>query len=121
MGAVSEQAKAKHRKDTRELRQWYRDHGFCPRCLKQVGDGRVYCKECLKKYNDEYNARYTKEEHREYAKRRREKLAAAGMCIRCGKHKARENRLTCSECARKIMESNQTRRIRERIQKEAME
>lgn len=119
MGAVSEAAKAYHRKCVKESAAWYREHGFCPRCQAIVTDGRVYCPACLKKYRDERNARYTPEQQREYSKARRAKLKAQGMCVVCGRNKAREGKTYCAKCTQKIKEARQAKQIHEKIQKEA--
>lgn len=117
MSAVSEYAKAKERLRNKEIYNWYKAKGICPKCKTAWAEpGRVYCRPCLDvklaktmKYGSEYNAQKCKE--------RRERLKEKGLCVRCGKP-AVKNRVLCSKCAQKNAEAQQVRKMKKRIARE---
>ena len=114
MAAISEYAKAKQRRDNRDIYNWYKERNICPKCKKTwAAAGHVYCESCLKvktaewkKYSGEYNARKCKE--------RREALKAKGLCVRCAKP-AVPGRVLCAKCAKKNLDAQQVRAIKKRI------
>lgn len=60
-------------------REELKAEGYCPRCYKRKAvAGKLHCKECEKYYYAYYHAH--KAQRLEYAKQRREKLKAAGLC-----------------------------------------
>ena len=119
MGATSEYAIKRHRKYEKEMRQWYRDHGLCPRCKATITDGHVYCPDCRKRAYEEYQARYTPEQRHENGVRRRERLKAQGLCVYCGRAKAVPERVLCERCAQKVSQAQQVRKMRKRLEREA--
>lgn len=117
MAAVSEYARKKQRQDNRDIYNWYKERNICPKCKKTwAAAGHVYCENCLKrkaaewkKYSGEYNARKCKE--------RRDALKAKGLCVVCAKP-AVPGRVLCKTCARKNLESQQVRKMKQRIARE---
>ena len=114
MAAVSEYAKAKERLRNKEIYNWYKSKGICPKCKTAWADpGHVFCRPCLNKraaetmkYGSEYNARKCKE--------RRERLKEKGLCVSCGKP-AVQGKVLCEKCARRNAEAQQVRKMRKRI------
>ena len=92
----------------RESRKFFKAHGLCQICGKNVPEpGRVTCSECLQ-YNQEYNAMRRATETPEERARRLERLKtygkdlynkrkAAGLCTKCGR-KAQPGKTMCTEC-----------------------
>lgn len=120
MGAVSKEAKAKAAKRREELRQWYKDHGICPRCKGWAEPGRVYCKNCVKKVIDRRKRNDpTGEANRAYAAERRARLKEAGMCVYCGKRKAIEGIVLCPVCKAKNQASQKKYNLKKRLKREA--
>ena len=105
-----------------EYYYWYKDHGICPRCKKRLPEpGRVYCKICKKLAKAQHQRRDPgfKKQY-DYAKKRRDRLKAEGLCTDCGREKAREGFTRCAACAAKRAERSKISKIRARIKKEAM-
>lgn len=120
MAAKSEYARAHERQQNRDIYNWYKSRGICPRCkVKHGAPGGVYCEDCLavkrkemQKYFGDYNAGKCKE--------RRERLKAEGLCVCCGKP-AVKDRVLCASCARKNSEAQQVRKMKKRLEREAQE
>lgn len=122
MGAVTKEAKERHKQMHEELRQWYKEHGICPRCKAWSEPGRVYCKNCMKKIIARQRKRDpTGEQHRAYSKERRARLKAAGMCTYCGKKPAVEGQVLCPSCKAKNKESQIKYKIHQRTVKEGLQ
>lgn len=98
----------KMRQYNRESRKFFKEHGLCQICGKNVPEpGRVTCSDCLQ-YNQEYQAMRratdTPEERdarleylRTTGKARYEKRKADGLCTRCGR-KVEPGKTMCTEC-----------------------
>lgn len=95
-------------KDRRELISWYKENGICPICRKNNLFGNE--KECIECSAKRYAKRMTcynlnpekfKEKDRIEQKKIREKRAANGLCVYCGKVKSDENFKTCTKCRNK--------------------
>lgn len=120
MAAKSEYARAHERQQNRDIYNWYKSRGICPKCKEKHGaPGHVYCEDCLtvkreemQKYLGAYNAAKCKE--------RRERLKAKGLCMRCGKP-AVKDRVLCASCARKNSEAQQVRKMKKCLEREAQE
>ena len=69
MAAKSEYARAHERQQNRDIYNWYKSRGICPKCKEKHGaPGHVYCEDCLtvkreemQKYLGAYNAAKCKE------------------------------------------------------------
>ena len=75
----------------------------CIRCAKQDAYtliGKQRCYECTEKDKEraKRNNQLHKEEHRQYAKERYAWLKSKGLCVICGKKKAKEGRVMCPRC-----------------------
>ena len=95
--------------------EYYKKIGICPHCRQyKPAEGKVYCPNCL----DEQatlqmirRAKISEEEkqadrakQRENAKIRYKERKAQGICVECGKRRARKNRTKCAMCADKDTE-----------------
>lgn len=92
------------------------DDGRCIRCGMKIlkPDGRRTCSRCRAHEKESRDPAIRNAADRErYATR-----AEAGLCVKCGRRKAREGRRRCGVCLRKDAELSQVRRIRKRIAKE---
>lgn len=82
--------------------KWYQSMGICPVCHKaKIYEGEAMCLHCS---NRKWEYTHTKEaiaKNRESCKRRKEKLKAQGICLRCQKHPAMDGRTKCFKCAQK--------------------
>ena len=85
---------------------WYKAHGICPKCGRREADqGFVWCVVCRAKYRALYNWKSRRsyienpEMYRDFARRRRARYSAAGLCTQCGKRPPREGLQSCQECA----------------------
>ena len=95
-------------KDRRELISCYKENGICPICRKNnlFGDEKE-CIECSAKRYAKRMTRYNlnpekfKEKDRIEQKKIREKRAANGLCVYCGKVKSDKNFKTCAKCRNK--------------------
>lgn len=101
----------KQRKQTAEKRSALKKLGFCTEC----GRNRIYgsetiCPECAeKKYADNLKRKDTAKD-RQYQHDRKERLKAAGICIKCAKRKAETGKTKCATC--NIKERERARRYR---------
>lgn len=115
MPSTSPEALRRKRQRDRESREWYKAHGICPRCRHEWSKpGGVYCEECLRKNRETYK----QFDASGYAKQRREKLKALGLCVNCTKP-AVPGKVLCAVCARKNAETQQVTKLRRKLQKEA--
>ena len=71
-----------------ERYQLYKSQGICPQCKQPWSGTQVLCDSCRKRAE-------------ELRKKRRQLRQAAGICSRCGKHKAIKGTKYCVECAKK--------------------
>ena len=84
---------------------WYNAHGICRDCgQREVEPHTQLCFECAnrkykkakeyyKNHRDEINERNKQTAKKRYAERK-----ASGICVKCGKHKALENKTLCLNC-----------------------
>lgn len=92
--------RAKQRQQTAEKRAALKKMGFCVDC----GSNRIYgseniCPECAaKKYIQNRQRPKDKERDRQYQHDRKERLKAAGICVKCGKRKAESGKTRCQQC-----------------------
>ena len=116
MTAVSREAKANKSKYDHESREWYKDHGICPRCKKRFNKpGRVHCEVCLAEMVRSKNRRDPGGENRKvYDQDRRARLKAKGLCPVCGKRKPAEGRVECAICRQNKWDSQKKYRIHQR-------
>ena len=89
---------------------WYKEHGICPICRHAMAaPGKVSCDGCLEKHRRADRLSYQKKRRmakNAYQKERRKRLKASGICYRCGRRKAENDRTMCSECAIKYRRWN---------------
>lgn len=108
-GRMCSVCREKRRLETAETRQYYRLHGICPECKKEIiFSSEKRCPECRAKAateEAERNKRLTEEQKALKRKRAianknalRARRKAAGVCIACGKRNAQKNRAHCSIC-----------------------
>lgn len=93
----------------RELRQWYKDGGICPRCGKNnlFGDEKA-CPECNALAYSYHTRRaqrlgkeYINQKQADYQKIIYKRRSEQGVCTRCGKRKAMEPYKMCGICRAK--------------------
>lgn len=84
---------------------WYNEHGICRDCgQREVEPNTQLCFECAeRKYKKakEYYKNNRDEINEKNKRRSREKYAArkaSGICVKCGKRKALENKTLCIDC-----------------------
>lgn len=90
-----------------ETRNWYRNHGYCPRCKKNklMGQEKT-CVECRAKDAEskarerERETQEDKDKRNEYARIRYKVKQSAGVCPRCGR-KMTKNTSACESCLEK--------------------
>lgn len=122
MGRVSPEAQARKNQYRKELRQWYKQHGICQRCYRDVEPGKTYCRKCLTYIRaGQIKRDPTGEKAHERDRKRRERLKAAGLCVNCGKEPAIEGQTLCQKCKKKARESQQVYKIRKRLKRQAEE
>lgn len=96
---------------SKEIYDWYKEHGRCPKCGGDPVRGKALCINCLdreaekarerrKKWTEE-KRKMRNEQMRKYIKRVREERKAKGICIECGKRPA-GNTQRCKLCQYKI-------------------
>lgn len=88
---------------------WYKEHGLCPHCANErVAKGKAACLNCLsinaetaQKRRDSFTPeqkqradKLSKDSHKKLYDERK----AAGICVKCGKRKARQGRVRCAIC-----------------------
>lgn len=97
---------------------WYKSRGICPKCkVENAAPGKVFCAACLLRKKEEWQS-YKGEYNSQRCRERRDRLKALGMCIKCGKRPAAENRVQCDICAQQIREERRAQRMRARIARE---
>lgn len=94
-------------------KRYYKRIGRCPYCLKEkiYGDEKS-CPECRAK-----NAEYSKKRdrvhynkvHAEWSKKVYEERKSKGLCVRCGKNRAKEGQCRCEACIAKDSKSRSIR------------
>lgn len=107
-GVKCSQCRDKLNADRKELVNWYKDNKICPICRKNslFGEEKA-CVECSAKSYASRMAKYYanpeefKARDRIEQKKIREKRAANGLCVYCGKVKSDENFKTCTKCRNK--------------------
>ena len=96
----------------KEEYRFYKERGICPRCRKEkaVASG-VCCFDCIEKKQEYDRMRYKKQlesdhKHREKKNARWAELCRQrreqGLCQRCGKRPAANNRVHCAMCLAKV-------------------
>lgn len=75
------------------------DQGLCVECGTKIEPGREGHWRCLD----------CSEYMKEYERVRRETLISKGICVTCGRNKARWQRLQCEKCAERIAENRRER------------
>lgn len=100
-------------------RKYWIEHGLCQHCGRQKDDQKYKtckrCRENSKRYNELYktvDGVSRKEYVREYARERRERLTAEGLCYVCGKNPVIKGRRICEDCAEKARIYDKKRRAR---------
>lgn len=92
---------------------WYKSHGICPLCGKEkAAKGRTACLNCLSIEAEKAQQRrdsFTPEQKqradkssKDCHKRLYDERKAAGICVKCGKCKARQGHVRCTECTIKL-------------------
>lgn len=92
--------RAKQRQQTAEKRVALKKMGFCVDCgSNQIYGSENICPECAaKKYIQNRQRPKDKERDRQYQHDRKERLKAAGTCVKCGKRKAESGKTRCQQC-----------------------
>lgn len=104
--------KAKKRREQYSLRK---SEGKCPRCGEQKdSEGFIYCSEC-RKYLTEMQSVYDNDPEKRtkkkvYYRERYQRLKKLGICVRCGKEKAKEGFYLCESCNTKEKHKDMRRR-----------
>lgn len=94
-------------------RHYYKRIGRCPYCGREKLYGEEKsCPECRAK-SSAYSMRrdrikYNKN-HADWSRKTYEERKQQGICIRCGKHKAKEGQCRCEYCIAKDTRARQTR------------
>jgi hypothetical protein len=102
-----DECREKERIESEERRRLYAENGICPRCGKQnIYPGEKSCPDCLEKAL-EYNKTQRldpiyREKMSAFLKDRRRRLKEAGVCVYCGRRKAREGKTACAYCGEKM-------------------
>ena len=118
MSAVSPEAKEYSRKMQLQSYYDYKAFGICWHCKTRWAEpGRTYCKICTR----QIKARKAQldpgnEKRKAYDRERRARLKEAGICIACGKRKAREGIVRCNVCQKHANESRLAYRVRKRVE-----
>ena len=96
-----EECNEKLRKRAKETRQWYKERGYCPRCMKNklFGDEKN-CPECLAKA---YEVNRKSKENRKVSNhdiylKDKERLKELNICIGCRKNQRYEDHVYCENC-----------------------
>lgn len=88
----------------REMYNWYKKHGICVACRTNDAVGNMtMCGDCLFKMNQRCREWRSKNNDYSsaYSKKRNKRLKEAGICVECGREKARPGRVNCESCALK--------------------
>lgn len=99
----------------RESYAYYKAHGICVKCRREDAvKGKVLCRACAERHSAYSKQRYaalSEEEKNEYRRKSVEnrkllvaRLKEHGICVQCGKSKARRGFVTCKACAEKMRE-----------------
>lgn len=102
---------------------YFKERGLCVRCHNQkAAKGHSHCLNCLDKrsvYSIKRYANLTDEQRTDELNRSSESFKKRyhnrknnGMCVRCNKRPAREDRTMCIYCAIKAMEQSRLYRIK---------
>lgn len=104
-------ARAKKRAREAERYQWLKTHGYCVKYgSEKAFGGRVCCADCLYKMQmraiqyaeSSPDAEERRKRHNarqaEWARQRRARRKAAGICVCCGKREALDGRTRCERC-----------------------
>ena len=110
-----EQCKEKQKIYQRETREYYRNLGICTRCGKNKLFGEEKeCPECVAKMY-ELNLKYKengKFDYREWRRKHMVSLKEKGLCVSCGRSKAKEGRASCEYCLIKNRERSREYRMK---------
>lgn len=101
---------------SRERREYLKKIHVCPKCGREkLYEGEKTCPDCLEKQREYHRvwSRNHKEKVREYQKNYRDRCAAKGLCIQCGKP-AENGKMVCRSCMRKRVQ-NIRRRKNEKV------
>lgn len=95
----------KQANESKKYRDYRKDLGYCPRC----GKNKIYCNESICEECNELVSKYRlankdkiKEQQKISSKERSKKLKALGICVRCGKRKAKSGKADCEICLAKV-------------------
>lgn len=95
------------------MMKWRRRRlGLCPCCGGDPAKGRAMCRSCMdkgKKWNRVVDPEKQREKDRIRGQKKRDKLRAARMCMRCGKNPPEKNTVQCEVCNRKKRKENNAR------------
>ena len=81
--------------------EWFKSHKLCVRCRHNTAAfGMVLCADCLAECSMRDIA-YGTAQKTKWAKVRRERLKAQGICVNCGKNPAKQGVLLCESCQKK--------------------
>lgn len=99
------------RKQNREMYQFYKSRGMCPRCRKRkAAIGFVLCPECIE-HNTLSSITRDKERARQYNAEWRRRRKETGMCTYC-KGTAEPGHTLCTKCLASEKRRNQARYVR---------
>lgn len=86
---------------SKEDYEWCKSRKLCVRCRKNsVAYGMVLCADCLAECAIRDIA-YGTAKKTAWAKARRERLKAQGLCVHCGRNPAKPGILSCEQCQKK--------------------
>lgn len=98
-------------------RKYWKEHGLCQHCGHVKEDPKYKTCEKCRARNKAYNMRYEeingvprKEYIRIYAKERRDRLTAEGLCYVCGKEPPIDGRRICAKCAESALKRQRSRK-----------
>lgn len=109
-GVLCEKCRKQHTANSREVREFYKQYGLCPRCGKNklIGDEKN-CLECsangyeqTMRNRREKGVEHYNKLHAEWERKERVKREENHLCVRCGKRKADYGYKTCGICREKI-------------------
>lgn len=119
VGSLCEKCREQHTANSREVREFYKQHGLCPRCGKNklIGDEKN-CLECSA-YGYEVTMRSRRSKgvehynkaHADWARKEHAKRLENGICTRCGKRKADYGYKTCGICREKMRNQKRKKSI----------
>lgn len=101
-------------------RKYWKEHGLCQHCGHEKENLKYKTCEKCRARSREYNMRYEeikgisrKEYIKIYAKERRDRLTAEGLCYVCGKEPPMAGRRLCAKCATDAFERQRRRKKNE--------